>query len=30
MADELLGAKIVLSTPAQIVKITAPFNNMEE
>lgn len=29
MADELLGEKIVLS-PAQVVKITVPFNNMEE
>lgn len=29
MADELLGAKTALS-PAQVVKITAPFNNMEE
>lgn len=29
MADELLGAKIVLS-PAQVVKSTALFNNIEE
>lgn len=29
MADELLGVKTVLSL-AQVVKITAPFNNMEE
>lgn len=29
MTDELLGAKTVLS-PAQVVQITPPFNNMEE